>query len=43
MLPLLYPDPKVREALIADPQTAPIPQLHKELFRFAEREPVVTP
>ena len=37
MLPLLYPDQATREALIADPATAPIPLLHRELFRFAEK------
>ncbi|MBW2391065.1 MAG: hypothetical protein JRG89_21905 [Deltaproteobacteria bacterium] len=37
MLPLLYPDPATREALLADPLTAPIPPLHRELFRFAEK------
>ena len=37
MLPLLYPDPDTREALLADPSTAPIPQLHRELFGFAEK------
>ena len=37
MLPLLYPDAATREALLADPQTAPIPAVHRELFRFAEQ------
>jgi uncharacterized peroxidase-related enzyme len=37
VLPLLYPDPETREALLADPQTAPIPGIHRELFRFAEK------
>jgi uncharacterized peroxidase-related enzyme len=37
VLPLLYPDAKTREALLADPQTAPIPALHRELFRFARK------
>jgi uncharacterized peroxidase-related enzyme len=37
VLPLLYPDPETRDALLADPQTAPVPALHRELFRFAER------
>ncbi len=37
MLPLLYPEPATREALLADPATAPIPPLHRELFRFAEK------
>jgi len=32
----MYPDADVREALLADPATAPIPQLHRETFRFAE-------
>jgi uncharacterized peroxidase-related enzyme len=36
VLPLLYPDLSTREALLADPQTAPIPPVHRELFRFAE-------
>jgi uncharacterized peroxidase-related enzyme len=33
----LYPDPETRRALLEDPQSAPIPELHKEMFRFAER------
>jgi uncharacterized peroxidase-related enzyme len=37
VLPLLYPDPATREALLVDPQAAPIPPLHRELFRFAEK------
>ena len=37
MLPLLYPDASTREAVLVDPQSAPIPELHRELFRFAER------
>jgi uncharacterized peroxidase-related enzyme len=37
VLPLLYPDPDTRKALLADPETAPIPLLHRELFRFAEK------
>ena len=37
MLPLLYPEAATREALLADPQTAPIPPVHRELFRFAEK------
>ena len=37
MLPLLYPDPETREALLADPQSAPIPALHRKLFAFAEK------
>jgi uncharacterized peroxidase-related enzyme len=37
VLPLLYPDQATREALLADPSTAPIPPLHRELFRFAEK------
>jgi uncharacterized peroxidase-related enzyme len=37
VLPLLYPDPETRDALLADPSTAPIPALHRELFRFAEK------
>ena len=37
MLPLLYPDAATREALLADPQSAPIPEQHRELFRFAEK------
>ena len=36
MLPFLYPDPATRDALLANPQTAPIPELHRELFAFAE-------
>jgi uncharacterized peroxidase-related enzyme len=37
VLPLLYPDAATREALLTDPQTAPIPPVHRELFRFAEK------
>ena len=37
MLPLLYPEAATREALLADPQSAPIPEQHRELFRFAEK------
>jgi uncharacterized peroxidase-related enzyme len=37
VLPFLYPDAATREALLADPQTAPIPPVHRELFRFAEK------
>ena len=37
MLPLLYPNADVRDALLADPETAPIPQLQREAFRFAEK------
>ncbi|MBW2244577.1 MAG: hypothetical protein JRH01_21540 [Deltaproteobacteria bacterium] len=37
MLPLLYPNPMTRDALLEDAQTAPIPELHRELFRFAEQ------
>jgi 4-carboxymuconolactone decarboxylase len=37
VLPLLYPDAATREALLADPQSAPIPPAHRELFRFAEK------
>jgi alkylhydroperoxidase family enzyme len=33
----MYPDADVRKALLADPTTAPIPPLHRETFRFAER------
>jgi uncharacterized peroxidase-related enzyme len=33
----MYPDPDVRNALLADPATAPIPSLHRETFRFAEK------
>jgi uncharacterized peroxidase-related enzyme len=36
LLPL-YPDPDTREKILADPQTAPIPELHKRMFGFAER------
>ncbi len=37
MLLPLYPDPETREKVLEDPQSAPIPTLHKEAFRFAER------
>ncbi len=37
MLPLLYPAPETQDALLKDPQTAPIRELHRELFRFAEK------
>jgi uncharacterized peroxidase-related enzyme len=37
VLPFLYPEAATREALLADPQTAPIPPVHRELFRFAEK------
>jgi alkylhydroperoxidase family enzyme len=37
VLPLLYPDLETREALLSDPASAPIPQLHREAFGFAER------
>lgn len=37
MLLHLYPDADVRTALLEDPQTAPIPDLHKAAFRFAQR------
>jgi uncharacterized peroxidase-related enzyme len=37
VLPLLYPDPDTRDALLTDPSSAPIPALHRELFGFAER------
>jgi alkylhydroperoxidase family enzyme len=37
VLPLLYPDLETREALLADPASAPIPQLHREAFGFAEQ------
>lgn len=37
MLPLLYPDPDTRKALLADPSTAPIPVIHREMYRFAEK------
>jgi uncharacterized peroxidase-related enzyme len=33
----MYPDDDVREAVLADPSTAPIPPLHRETFRFAEK------
>jgi len=36
LLPL-YPDSETRKKILADPQTAPIPELHKLMFRFAER------
>jgi uncharacterized peroxidase-related enzyme len=37
VLPLLYPTPDVRDKLLADPLSAPIPTTHRELFRFAAR------
>ncbi|MBW2282447.1 MAG: hypothetical protein JRG76_12170 [Deltaproteobacteria bacterium] len=37
MLLPLYPDAETRAKILADPQTAPIPDLHKEMFRFCER------
>lgn len=37
MLPFLYPDADVRDALLADPATAPIPRVDREAFRFAEK------
>ena len=37
MLLLLYPDPDTREQVVRDPQTAPIPDVHKEMFAFAKR------
>jgi uncharacterized peroxidase-related enzyme len=37
VLPYLYPDTQTREAVLRDPSSAPIPQLHREVFRFAEK------
>jgi hypothetical protein len=37
VLPLLYPDEEARAKLLEDAQSAPVPELHRELFRFAER------
>jgi len=37
VLLLLYPDPAVRQQILDDPQAAPIPDVEKEMFRFAER------
>jgi uncharacterized peroxidase-related enzyme len=36
LLPL-YPDPETRSRVIENPQTAPIPDVHKAMFRFTER------
>jgi len=33
----MYPDADTRDALLADPASAPIPPLHREAFAFAER------
>jgi uncharacterized peroxidase-related enzyme len=33
----IYPEATTRDAVLADPQTAPIPDVHKALFRFTER------
>jgi uncharacterized peroxidase-related enzyme len=37
VLPLLYPDPQTRQALLVDAESAPLPELHREMFRFSER------
>ncbi len=37
MLLPLYPDASVRQQVLEDPQSAPIPALHKAAFRFAEQ------
>jgi uncharacterized peroxidase-related enzyme len=37
VLPHLYTDQATPDALLAEPATAPIPTLHRELFRFAEK------
>ena len=37
MLLPLYPDPAVRQQILEDAQSAPIPDIQKEMFRFAER------
>ncbi len=37
MLPLLYSEPGVPQKVADDPQSAPIPELHKLLFRWSER------
>jgi alkylhydroperoxidase family enzyme len=36
LLPL-YPDPDTRQKLLDDPQTAPIPNVQKEMFAFTKR------
>ena len=36
MLPMIYPDANVARAVGEDPQSAPIPELHKAMFRLAE-------
>jgi len=33
----IYPEAATRDAVLADPETAPIPDVHKALFRFTER------
>ena len=33
---MLYPDPEVAKAVGEDPQSAPIPELHKAMFRWTE-------
>lgn len=37
MLPLLFPDENVRAKLLENAETAPIPPLQREMFRFARR------
>ena len=37
MLPIIYHDPEIALLVGEDPLGAPIPELHKALFRFAER------
>ena len=37
MLLHIYPEADTREKLLADPETAPIPEVHKAVFRFAKR------
>ena len=37
MLLQIYPEAATREAVLDDPATAPIPDVHKALFRFTER------
>ena len=37
MLPHLYPEPGVPQQVAHDPQRAPIPELHKLMFRWTDR------
>lgn len=37
MLPLLYQSKSIAQQIIEDPQTAPIPELHKAMFRWVEK------